>query len=181
MFQHYALSSYALTCALLKRLLLDHSIRRTVSRRMHTSEERFYTPPPGCGFWDCDCTMIETKASIHHPLWVVMVVVVYRIGLPNTLNVQSSRSESFFADRSFWSRLYYGKAELWLSPLFKMLQFDILAKFRWTSGEILAKSVEFWWQFSEIMMKFWQNSGRECLKKKPQKAITQPSHRLYAC
>ena len=30
-------------------------------------------------FGDCDCTRIEAKASIHHPLWVV---VVYRIGLP---------------------------------------------------------------------------------------------------
>ena len=31
-------------------------------------------------------TMLELrqKASIHHPLWVV---VVYRIGLPNTINI----------------------------------------------------------------------------------------------
>ena len=29
------------------------------------------------------CTRIETKASIHHPLWVV--VVVYRVGLPKKL------------------------------------------------------------------------------------------------
>ena len=43
-------------------------------------EERLYTPPPPISdVWDCDCTQIETKASAHHPLWVV---VVYRIGLP---------------------------------------------------------------------------------------------------
>ena len=42
-------------------------------------EERFYTPPPESDFWDCDCTIIETKASVHHPL---RVVVVYTIGLP---------------------------------------------------------------------------------------------------
>ena len=44
------------------------------------SEERFYTPPPpGSDFRDCSCARIETKTSIHHPLWVV---VVYRIALP---------------------------------------------------------------------------------------------------
>ena len=50
-------------------------------------EERFCTPrPPGGNFSDCDCARIEAKASIHHPLfWVVVVVVVvgvYGIGLP---------------------------------------------------------------------------------------------------
>ena len=47
--------------------------------------KRFSTPPPpGSNFKDCQCARIETKASIHHPLWVV--VVVYRIGNPiNTL------------------------------------------------------------------------------------------------
>ena len=45
-------------------------------------EERFYTPPPpppGNDFWDCRCAIIQTKASIHHPLWVV---VTYKIALP---------------------------------------------------------------------------------------------------
>ena len=45
-------------------------------------EERFYTPPPlGSDFRDCKCARIETTTSIHHPIWVV--VVVYCIGLPN--------------------------------------------------------------------------------------------------
>ena len=49
-------------------------------------EERFYTPPPpGNNLRDCKCARIETKVSIHHPLWVV---VVYRIGLPNIINIQ---------------------------------------------------------------------------------------------
>ena len=30
--------------------------------------------------FDCNCARIETKASIHHPLWVV---AVFRIGFPN--------------------------------------------------------------------------------------------------
>ena len=48
-------------------------------------KERFYTPPPpGSNFRDCKRVGIETKAYIHHPLWVV-VVVVRRIGLPNNL------------------------------------------------------------------------------------------------
>ena len=43
-------------------------------------EERFYTPPPpGSNFRDCKCDRFKTKASIHHPLWVV---VVYIIALP---------------------------------------------------------------------------------------------------
>ena len=34
--------------------------------------------------WDCECARIEVKGSMHHPLWVVVVVgVVYRIGLPS--------------------------------------------------------------------------------------------------
>ena len=46
-------------------------------------EDRFYTPsPPGSDSWDCDCARIEAKVSVHHHLWVVVVVVVYRIGLP---------------------------------------------------------------------------------------------------
>ena len=48
--------------------------------RFRIWEDRFYTPPPEREFWDCDCARIETKASIHQPLWVV---VVYRIGLPS--------------------------------------------------------------------------------------------------
>ena len=45
-------------------------------------EERFYArPPPGSNFRDCKCARIETKASIHHPLWVVMVV--YKIVIHN--------------------------------------------------------------------------------------------------
>ena len=57
------------------------------------SKERFYTPPPpGSCFRDCDCTIIETKASIHHLLWVmvlvvVVAVVVYRFGLPITRSI----------------------------------------------------------------------------------------------
>ena len=44
-------------------------------------EERFCTPPPSGGnFRDRKCPRIETKACIHHPLWVV---VVHRIGLPS--------------------------------------------------------------------------------------------------
>ena len=40
--------------------------------------ERFYTPPPpGSDFQGCDCTRTETQASLHHPLWV-LVVVVYK-------------------------------------------------------------------------------------------------------
>ena len=48
-------------------------------------EEGLYTPPPpGNHFRDCKCAGIETTTSIHHPLWVVVVVVVvYRFGLPN--------------------------------------------------------------------------------------------------
>ena len=43
------------------------------------AEERFYAPPPpGNNFWDCKCARIETTASIHHPLWVV-VMLVYKI------------------------------------------------------------------------------------------------------
>ena len=46
-------------------------------------EEIFYTPPPpGSSSWDCKCARTATKASIHHPLWVG--VVVCRIGLPNS-------------------------------------------------------------------------------------------------
>ena len=38
----------------------------------------FYTPaPPGSDFWDCDGNIIETNAFIRHPLWVVVVVVLY--------------------------------------------------------------------------------------------------------
>ena len=49
---------------------------------MYYWEERFYTPPPpGSNFRDCKCDRSKTKASIHHPLWVV--VVVYIIALPN--------------------------------------------------------------------------------------------------
>ena len=48
----------------------------------HDWENWFYTQPhPESDFWDCDCAIFETKASIHQPLWVV--VVVYRIGFPN--------------------------------------------------------------------------------------------------
>ena len=37
-------------------------------------EERFQTPPPpGSNFGDYKCARIETKASIHHPLWAVVV------------------------------------------------------------------------------------------------------------
>ena len=58
-----------------------------LSQEMGTDdwEERFCTPPPpGGNFGDRECARIETKASIHHPLWVVVVVVVvYRIDLPN--------------------------------------------------------------------------------------------------
>ena len=47
----------------------------------------FYTPPPpGSDCRDCDCTRIETKATIPHLLWVV-VVVVYRIGPPTQVSV----------------------------------------------------------------------------------------------
>ena len=55
-------------------------------------EERFYKPPPpGSCLGDCDCTRFETNASIHHPLWLV---VVYRIGLPrNTCEGQEVRQQ----------------------------------------------------------------------------------------
>ena len=47
-------------------------------------EGTVYTPPPpGSDFRDCDCARIETKASIHHPLWLV---VVSRIGFPKCAN-----------------------------------------------------------------------------------------------
>ena len=40
----------------------------------------FYTPPPpGSDFRDCEGICIETEASIHHTLWVV---VVYKVDLP---------------------------------------------------------------------------------------------------
>ena len=56
---------------------------------MHVYVDRFYTPtPPEREFRDCDCARIETKASIHHPLWVV---VVYRIGLPKEPQVRAGR------------------------------------------------------------------------------------------
>ena len=48
-------------------------------------EERFYTPPPpGNHFRDCKRARIKTEASVHHSLWVVVVVVVvYKIALPS--------------------------------------------------------------------------------------------------
>ena len=55
-------------------------------------EERFYKPPPhGSNFRDCECARTETKASIHHPLWVV-VVVVYKIALPTISNMKRNTS-----------------------------------------------------------------------------------------
>ena len=60
-------------------------------QKMLTWEERFYytPPPPGNHLRDCNCARIETKASIHHPLWVV-VVVVYKIVLPMTSIVSTT-------------------------------------------------------------------------------------------
>ena len=58
-------------------------------------------------------------------------------------------------------------------PLFKVLQFDVLAKFWWNSGDI----GELWWNSDEhvveILAKFWKNVLNNG---KPTKAITQPSH-----
>ena len=55
-------------------------------------EERFYTPPPpGNNLRDCKCARFETKASIHHPLWVV---VVYRIGLPTISNSNNNNNSN---------------------------------------------------------------------------------------
>ena len=63
-------------------------------------EERFYTPPPpGNEFRDCDCARIETKASIHHPLGVVLrvvVVVVYRFSLLRSTSVPRGLSLGSF-------------------------------------------------------------------------------------
>ena len=43
--------------------------------RFCTCEERFYTPqPPGSNFRGCKYARIETKASIHQPLWVVVCI-----------------------------------------------------------------------------------------------------------
>ena len=53
----------------------------------------FYTPPPpGGDSEDCSRAKIEIEASTHAPLWVV-VVGVYRIGLPSTaaLSVQNCK------------------------------------------------------------------------------------------
>ena len=75
-----------------------------------TWEERFCTPsPPGSDFWDCDCTGIETKASVHHPLWVMLVVVVllvvvmlvvYRCGLPSCSSFGRNPGSSMRASAS---------------------------------------------------------------------------------
>ena len=91
----------------------------------------YYTPPPpGSDFTDCKCARIETKASIHYPLWVVVVVVVvavvvvalvvvvlavvavvvYRIGLPNT----SARSPAAAPHRSSSRRGTPGGASFYL-------------------------------------------------------------------
>ena len=60
----------------------EHGVEAT--RRVHYWEEKLYTPPPpGSDSRHRDCTRIETTTSIHHPLWVVVVVVVYGFGLPN--------------------------------------------------------------------------------------------------
>ena len=57
--------------------------RVTDKKVIETWEERFHAPPPpGSNFRDCKCARIEAKASVHHPLWVV---VVYEIDLPKTL------------------------------------------------------------------------------------------------
>ena len=60
--------------------------------------------------------------------------------------------------------VHCGKAELWLSPLFKVLQFDILARFRWNSGEVRWSLVNFCINSGEIL--------EECAKKirKPTKS-----------
>ena len=82
--------SSSLLLALLLSLSLSSSLSLCLSSCVYIYiyicwEERFYIPPPpGSDFGDCDCTRIDTKASIYHPLWVV--VVVYRIGLPNINN-----------------------------------------------------------------------------------------------
>ena len=66
-------------------------------------EDRFYTPPPPeRESWDCNCARIETKASIHHPLWVV---VVYRIGLPTNPISRDARTR-------IWD-LSLGRLESW--------------------------------------------------------------------
>ena len=69
---------------------VDRCSVSTIWLQHHSWEERVYTPlPPGNNFWDCKCARIETKASVHHPIWVVVVVgvvvgvVVYKIVLPN--------------------------------------------------------------------------------------------------
>ena len=48
-------------------------------------------------FWDCGCARIETKASIHHPLWVV---VAYNIGFPSTCTCSSSAHSSWVVGSS---------------------------------------------------------------------------------
>ena len=51
----------------------------TAAARPNTWKERFHTqPPPGSNFSDCKCARIETKAYIHHPLWVAMYESFFR-------------------------------------------------------------------------------------------------------
>ena len=61
--------------------------RRTDAARVtnNLGRERFCSPPPpGSNFRDCKCARIETTTSIRHPLWAVVVVVMYKIALPTT-------------------------------------------------------------------------------------------------
>ena len=92
--------------------------------------------------------------------------------------LRTGRSDSLRGSSGHTGVCEHKKSSVWEGwvvgiPFFKVIQFDILARFWWNSGEFLARSGEFWWNSGEILADF----GRSELKhRRPKTKTPQPSH-----